>query len=153
MQGLGCKVAKLRAEHKWTLKRLSKESGVSFTYISAIEKGKRPNPSFNHVERLAQALGVPLNYFSDSTTDTDDYTQSSPADLEALTLEVAARLNELYDERTCQFILSEQSAPYVSLAKQLAEQSTMNSSADLLQLIAQFIRERKTPYTDASERA
>lgn len=52
-------VKRLRQAKGWTQTRLSKESGVSQTYISELEAGKS-NPTIPIVRKLAAALGVPV---------------------------------------------------------------------------------------------
>ncbi len=44
----------------WSQERLAEMSGMHRTYISAIERG-RVNPGLDTLERLAQALCVPIS--------------------------------------------------------------------------------------------
>lgn len=54
---LGLKLRQLRLERQWGLKELAKETGMSVSYLSEIEKGRKyPKP--DKLIQLAQALGV-----------------------------------------------------------------------------------------------
>lgn len=56
---LGANVRKLREVRKWTLDRLSEESGVDVGTISALEN--RDSQRSKYVHRLARALGVTVD--------------------------------------------------------------------------------------------
>lgn len=49
-----------REKKGWTQEQLSKASGVSQSYISELEKGKK-QPRVIYAKMLAKALGVPLD--------------------------------------------------------------------------------------------
>lgn len=52
---LGLKLRQLRQERNWSFEELSRESGISVSYLNEIEKGKKyPQPS--NLEKLAAAL-------------------------------------------------------------------------------------------------
>ena len=54
---LGLKLRQLRLERRWGLKELGRETGMSVSYLSEIEKGRKyPKP--DKLIQLAQALGV-----------------------------------------------------------------------------------------------
>ena len=54
---LGIKIKQLRLDQKFSLKQLSESSGLSLSYISEIEKGKKyPKPE--KLFQLSKALGV-----------------------------------------------------------------------------------------------
>lgn len=55
----GKKVKEIRLKKKMSQGGLSKILGVHPTYISGIERGKR-NMALKNIERLAKALGVPI---------------------------------------------------------------------------------------------
>jgi hypothetical protein len=57
---LGLKLKQLRSEHGWTLKEAASRAGLSFSYLSEIEKGKKyPTPS--KLLELADAYGAPFD--------------------------------------------------------------------------------------------
>jgi transcriptional regulator with XRE-family HTH domain len=145
VRSLGVKVAELRAAHGWTLKHLSGISGVSLSHISAIENGTRPNPSIQQMMKLARAFGVSLSYFDDAA-ETETQTSRPSAIDHPEVQEIAQQFRAMYDSDTQKFIVSEQSKPYVSLARKLAEHSDGPDPSSLLQLIAQFMRDRQQPY-------
>jgi len=53
-------LGKLRNEKKWSQKKLSEMAGVSQTYISELEAGKK-HPTVPIAQKLATALGVSLS--------------------------------------------------------------------------------------------
>ncbi len=160
MPSIGEKLAKLRRDKGWTLKQLSEASGVSVSHISAIENHTRPNPSLQQVAKLARALGTPLTYFDDdaatSSPDTHTATDStfSTEPLPSMEGDLFEQFLKLYDEETRRFIVSESSKPYVALAMRLAQQDGDVDASSLLQIIAQFMRERhqdSSPKGDGTE--
>lgn len=67
-QKLGKRLHQLRLDAGLTQEKLSIATGLSQTYISGIETGKR-NPSIKTLDKIAKALGVSLSVI----TDFDDY--------------------------------------------------------------------------------
>lgn len=59
---LGSEVRQVRRARKMTLKDLARESGVSVSHLSAVERGTA-NPSIDIVHRMAEALGVSADWF------------------------------------------------------------------------------------------
>lgn len=58
-QRIGARLRALRSTRKFTLSELSKQSGVSVSYLSAVEKGVNL-PSLQTLARLTEALGVSI---------------------------------------------------------------------------------------------
>lgn len=56
------KMMALREQLNWTIRHLAKKSDLSEAYISDLEAGKRRNPSFEAVEKIANAFGVNVLY-------------------------------------------------------------------------------------------
>lgn len=57
----GLKIRQFRQEKGWNFDELSKQSGISISYLNEIEKGKKyPQPANQH--RLAEALGVSVEF-------------------------------------------------------------------------------------------
>lgn len=56
----------LRRAKKLTQKRLADKVGVSQSYICALENGKKKNPNFNVVIKLASGLGVKASLVLDA---------------------------------------------------------------------------------------
>lgn len=54
---LGRAVRQLRVEHEMTLEVLAKASGLHWTYLSGIERGRR-NPTLNVLAAMARSLDV-----------------------------------------------------------------------------------------------
>lgn len=57
---LGPRLKEMRQRKAWTVRALSARSGVSVGYISGIENGAKRNPGLVKLQRLADALGLPL---------------------------------------------------------------------------------------------
>lgn len=53
----GLKVRQFRQERGWNFEELSRESGISISYLNEIEKGKK-YPQTDNQQKLARALGV-----------------------------------------------------------------------------------------------
>lgn len=62
LTAFGAEVRQLRKARQLTLAALADESGISVSHLSAIERGS-VNASLNKVARLAEALGVPEEWF------------------------------------------------------------------------------------------
>lgn len=59
---LSAKLRELRTKNELTLKELSEKSGISISFISDIENGRR-NPSIEKLKLLAKALDVSADEF------------------------------------------------------------------------------------------
>ena len=59
---IGERVAALRKEHRYSIRKLAGEAGVSASLISDVERGK-VEPSISTLKRLSDALGTTLTYF------------------------------------------------------------------------------------------
>lgn len=57
----GAMLKYLREKNKLSLAQLSELTGISASYISRIEIGERKAPSYPIIEKLANALGVPIS--------------------------------------------------------------------------------------------
>lgn len=55
----GTRVRDLRSARKLTQEALAERAGISVDFLSLIERG-RNSPSFENVDSLANALGVPV---------------------------------------------------------------------------------------------
>lgn len=141
---MGEKIRHLRRDRHWTLKQLEERSRISASYISALEKGQRPTPSFDCIQRLCRAFGVPLDYFADETLPESTSSSATSED----EMNVLATIETLYDKETQAFIASESSRPYVDFARQLATEHNAMDPSHVLQLIAQFLRDQRQLYDD-----
>ena len=53
-----CKIKELREKSNMSIRKLASQSGVSYSYLSLLESGKKDNPSAKVLKKIAQALGV-----------------------------------------------------------------------------------------------
>ena len=60
--GIGRRLADLRHEHRLSIRALARETGVSASLISDVERGK-VEPSISTLKRLASGLGTTLAFF------------------------------------------------------------------------------------------
>ncbi|GMA64710.1 helix-turn-helix domain-containing protein [Alicyclobacillus fastidiosus] len=116
---LGQKLRFLREQKGWTLAEASEQTGISISHLSAIEKGTRPNPSYFLVAKLAEAYGVPLTYFLESF---DEQSGGTPS------------------------VASETPTAYQEIARRLAEEHALDDPSKLLELLAEYLRDRSTKY-------
>jgi transcriptional regulator with XRE-family HTH domain len=59
---IGARLAELRKEHRYSIRKLGERAGVSASLISDVERGK-VEPSISTLKRLSDALGTVLTYF------------------------------------------------------------------------------------------
>lgn len=59
----GLKVRQFRQERGWNFEELSRESGISISYLNEIEKGKKYPQAVNQ-QKLADALGLSLEFLN-----------------------------------------------------------------------------------------
>ncbi len=59
---MNSKLKELRISKGYTLKELSRLSGVSTTYLSCIENGIQTNPSLDIVDKIARGLKEDVVY-------------------------------------------------------------------------------------------
>ncbi|ADU51657.1 Cupin 2 conserved barrel domain protein [Thermaerobacter marianensis DSM 12885] len=62
LSAVGLRIRQLRRARRITLEALSRASGLSKSFLSDIERG-RSDITLTSLQRIAQALGVPLAYF------------------------------------------------------------------------------------------
>jgi transcriptional regulator with XRE-family HTH domain len=55
------KIKEIRESKKISLKALAKLSGISDGYISELETGKKTNPTFETIDKIAKALNVTVS--------------------------------------------------------------------------------------------
>ncbi|MBN9623766.1 MAG: cupin domain-containing protein, partial [Actinobacteria bacterium] len=59
---IGARLAELRKEHRYSIRKLAERAGVSASLISDVERGK-VEPSISTLKRLSDALGTTLTFF------------------------------------------------------------------------------------------
>lgn len=57
---LGARITKLREDREWTTYRLAKNSGLSYSYLAALEEDKH-SPSLEVLEKIATGFGLELH--------------------------------------------------------------------------------------------
>lgn len=69
---LGDRIRDLRQQQQMTLKQLSDKSGVSFSHLSAVERGKA-RPTYDKLVAISHGLGVSVETITDdgASTSTD----------------------------------------------------------------------------------
>lgn len=64
---IGERLANLRGEHRYSIRKLAQKAGVSASLISDVERGK-VEPSISTLKRMSAALGTNLTYFFSQPT-------------------------------------------------------------------------------------
>lgn len=75
MSELGRRLRALREQKGWTQTEVARRINIDRAYLSRMEHGKHPSPPVSTVLRLAQLLGVSVEYL---TGETDDATPPNP---------------------------------------------------------------------------
>jgi transcriptional regulator with XRE-family HTH domain len=61
-RSIGERLAELRKEHRYSIRKLAEKAGVSASLVSDVERGK-VEPSITTLKRLSDALGTTLTFF------------------------------------------------------------------------------------------
>lgn len=80
---IGDKIYKLRRLNNETMNDLVKQTGVSQSWLSDIESGKKQRADFNKICAIAKHYEVSLEYFSDDCLDSDEHKDIFPLTGEA----------------------------------------------------------------------
>lgn len=80
---IGEKIYKLRRLNNETMNDLVKQTGVSKSWLSDIESGKKQRVDFNKICAIAKHYEVSLEYFSDDCLDSDEHEDIIPLTGEA----------------------------------------------------------------------
>lgn len=89
---IGNRLKELRKKLGLTQKELAKRvpGGINYTYIGKIERGEQ-KPSLKILEKISQALAVPLSYF---------FQEETPVDLTSLLPEDLRKIAQDHKKRT-----------------------------------------------------
>ncbi|MGJ7919133.1 helix-turn-helix domain-containing protein [Neobacillus sp. LXY-4] len=68
---IGDRVKRLRQEKKMSLTELADHAGVAKSYLSSLERNLQSNPSIQFLEKIANVLGVSIDYFILNKPNTD----------------------------------------------------------------------------------
>ncbi|GMA55781.1 hypothetical protein GCM10025858_02840 [Alicyclobacillus sacchari] len=101
-------------------------SGISTPHISSIERDKR-HPSLDYAQRLAAALGVPLNVLCDSQTAYRTPNMRNSPDELPLSMQ--------------NFILNESAMPYLEAAQRMSTLS--EAEASFLRVVIELLAQRQ----------
>jgi len=113
------KLKKLRLLRKMSTTELSRISGIHQTTISALENNKHASPGIDTVERLAKALRVsPLYFFEERVRTPFDLASDLPSELS-------------------DFLLREESLPYLMLSKKAFENGISSMTIEQLLKVLQ----------------
>ncbi len=116
---IGEKVKKLRTLRGLSTVELAKMSGVHQTTISAIENGRHSSPGLDTIEHLAKALRIsPLYFFDDRVQTPFDLIEDLPSEIS-------------------EFLLREESLPYLSLSKKAYDNGISSKTIEQLLKVLQ----------------
>lgn len=60
VQTIGERITRIRKSRNMTQEQVSKETGISHSYINRIESGKRPNISLDKIRMLSNSMNIPI---------------------------------------------------------------------------------------------
>lgn len=60
---IGSRIKEIREEKKLGINELARLSGVNASYLSALERNVKTNPSVNTLEKLAKAMDISIGEF------------------------------------------------------------------------------------------
>lgn len=112
-RSFGEKLKYAREHFGMSRNELAIRAQITQPYISALESGKRKEPSFVKVQAISKALGVPIEYFADDTL---------------IPLEV---VKEMLPPDLQEFVSNQENIPLLRVAKEAGE---LNLSAESLSL-------------------
>ncbi len=112
MDSLGQKLRHMRTMRGLSMNKLADMAGVSQPTISLIESGKNTNVTKETLEKLATALKVSVDYFLDEGART-----------------VMEMMGDKLPADMIEFVLAEDSMPYLILAKEAWQATEMTESA------------------------
>ncbi|GAW28553.1 helix-turn-helix domain-containing protein [Carboxydocella sp. ULO1] len=72
MNIIGKRLHELRVEKQLSLRKLAKKSGISHSFLCDIERG-RSQPSLDTLGKLADTLGVKIEFFLSQTVVNNDH--------------------------------------------------------------------------------
>ncbi|QCJ63782.1 hypothetical protein C9423_05220 [Lactobacillus sp. Koumiss] len=75
---IGEKIYKLRRLNNETMNDLAEQTGLSQSWLSDIESGKKQRAAFNKICAIAKHYEVRLEYFSDDCLDSDEHEDIIP---------------------------------------------------------------------------
>lgn len=70
MEDIFNKIRELRKSHRMTLKELSKETGLSVSFLSQVERGET-SLAITSLKKIADVFGKPMTYFFEEENDVD----------------------------------------------------------------------------------
>lgn len=109
---LGDKLKHMRTTRGYSMSKLAELAGVSQATVSMIESGKNTNVTKETLEKLATALKVSVDYFLDEGART-----------------VIEMMGDKLPADMIEFVLAEDSMPYLILAKEAWQATEMTESA------------------------
>jgi transcriptional regulator with XRE-family HTH domain len=122
----GEKVRVLRHRRNLTQQEVSYRTGISTPHISSLERGQR-HPSLEYAERLAEALGVPINYLCEETEVSQVYVDTAYFGSSDLPLYLQ------------NFVMSESAQPYLIMAHRVSrlDQEDYKILSSLIEILVQ----------------
>ena len=118
MEGImiGENIKKLREKKGYGVNQLAKLAGVNSSYLSALERGEKKNPSTKIINKLASALGIPMDLIlKDNTKRVEDITN----ELHKISDFSALDMTEDEQKEAVKEILSQDPSIFYELSKEL----------------------------------
>lgn len=95
MTNLSERIKEERSKRGLSLDKLSKQSGVSKTYLSELESGSKTNPSVDVLLKIALSLNVPLDYLLHGKKEESLEDRPIPESLREFAMEADLKFSEV----------------------------------------------------------
>lgn len=95
MSSIIAKIRELREKKKMSQAELANASGLSTTYISLLEGGKK-SPTLKSLEKICEALGVPFALLSFLSLESHDVKEEKRAAFDLLKPAIDAMVEEFF---------------------------------------------------------
>lgn len=139
---LGDNIRKIRKDKKISINKLSKATSISLGYLSDLENNKSKNPSFEKLNTIAKALGVPVNVFFDNEnieTNEDKIYKKSDKDIKRI--ETALSKTKTQDKK--EISLTDEEIHILNLYKKLNDKDKAKVEGIMENKIDEYKNDKK----------
>ncbi len=123
---IGNNIRKVRESKGLGVNQLAKLAGINASYLSAIERGEKKNPTTKLVDKIANALGVPADLLHKKTT-----TKTEEITNELLKISDFSAIEDMSSDdkkQAVKDILEQDPSIFYELTKELQNKFTLKES-------------------------
>ena len=96
MKNIGESIKKARRIKGFTQVYIAKKAGITQTYLSQIESGSKDNPSKEILQKISDAIGIPVPVFLFMSMENKDCDPSKRKDFKSIKPSVDALIKEFF---------------------------------------------------------